>query len=525
MTVGFCADMTCPDNSICSNGLTEGTCACRPGYVYTDGTETVCQEKVNECTEQTHNCHALAFCTDTDLGFGCICDDGYDGDGVAECNIVCAAGTESNEAGNQCVDINECAESPCAANFDCVNGNNQFTCNCDATKFDLVGDDCFDKNECVDESVNCPSGSSCHNTIGSFECQCDEGFGSIGIPLSPLEVVCDADECLTATCATNTVCENTVGSFECSCDSGWEAAGAFLNPLDLTCVHTDECATGTHNCGNFLCIDNDGSFECDFNTPVVDCGTACPAETVASLNIKNAPTGEAVATCTSAGAATGKNSEWTLHCDANQNGIVDEGETVQENSLMSKKCKIKATIDCGGVAPPDTSCDFLSAVQAANTDAIVSCVGGGGGDTDCDFLANVQAANSDVVVSCITDNGKTEEMQCADQDGNVLSTFEGKSTKLLKWVVSAECSTGGGGGGGDPSCFCETETANFVDIQCIATNTWSCTDTNNETIEFVTKKANKCAKVANKSNCAKNANKSANKNNRTKKKKKKKKKS
>jgi len=281
------------------------------------------------------------------------------------------------------------------------------------------------------------------------------------------------------------------------------------------------------------------------------------------LNIENAPAGEAVATCTKAGWETGKNSEWTLHCDANQNGIVDAGETVQENSLMGKKCKISAKIDCGGVAPPDTSCDFLAEVQAANPDAIVTCVedlgkqehmqcedadgnvlststgkkkvllkwvvascggngggGGGGGNTDCNFLANVQAANPDVVVTCIADNGKIEHMSCADQDGNVLSTFEGKSKKLMKWVVSSECSTGGGGGGGggggNPTCFCETETANFVDIQCIATNTWSCTDTNGMTIQFDTPKAKKCNKVASKSTCARNAKKEANKNNKKK---------
>merc|ERR1712150_34323 len=147
--------------------------------------------------------------------------------------------------------------------------------------------------------------------------------------------------------------------------------------------------------------------------------------------------------------------------------------------------------------------------------------GGGGGNTDCNFLAKVQAANPDVVVTCIADNGKREEMSCTDQDGNVLSTFEGKSKNLLKWVVSSECSTGGGGGdggdgGGNPTCFCETETANFVDIQCIATNTWSCTDTNGMTIQFDTPKAKKCNKVASKSTCARNAKKEANKNNKKK---------
>ena len=132
---GFCETKTCPDNAFCTNTVTEGVCTCKPGF-YLDADTDLCVEKVNECTNGTHNCSELAFCTDTNESFGCICDDGYDGDGVT-CTIVCTAGTEPNAEGNQCVDIDECATNPCGANFDCINGNNQFTCDCDTTQFDL----------------------------------------------------------------------------------------------------------------------------------------------------------------------------------------------------------------------------------------------------------------------------------------------------------------------------------------------------------------------------------------------------
>jgi len=216
---------------------------------------------------------------------------------------------------------------------------------------------------------------------------------------------------------------------------------------------------------------------------VVDCGTACPAETVADLNIINAAEGEARAICTTAGSSSGKNSEWTLHCDTNGNGIVDDGEAVQENSVMSKKCKIAARLDCGGEPEPDTDCDLLDIVQAANTNVVITCIedkgkqeemscadqdgnllstftgskktlvkwvtGGACGsgdddeeDTDCDLLATVQAANTNVVVTCVADNGKKEEMSCADQDGNTLSTFEGNKKSLIKWVTGGACGSG-----------------------------------------------------------------------------------
>ena len=216
---------------------------------------------------------------------------------------------------------------------------------------------------------------------------------------------------------------------------------------------------------------------------------------------------------------------------------------------MGKKCKISSKIDCGGTPtepPPDTDCDFLASVQAANTNVVVTCLndngkteemqcadqdgnvlstfegkskkllkwvvssecstggggGGGGGEDTCDFLDAVQAANTDVVVACIADNGKTEEMSCSDQDGNLLSTFTGKQKKLLKWVVSSDCSTGGGGGGGTPTCICEDDVSNFLDIQCISDNTWSCTNTSGGTTTFSISKAKKCAKTAGKQDCA-----------------------
>ena len=311
-------------------------------------------------------------------------------------------------------------------------------------------------------------------------------------------------------------------------------------------------------------------------------------------------------------------------------GIVDAGETVQENTEMGKNCKISNKIDCGGTPPVDTSCDYLIAVQAANpavvvtcledkgktetmecadqdgnvfssstgkqaalitwvtsdcgdpvvdqscdflanvqaanTNVIVTCVedlgkqehmecsdqdgnllssstgkqknllkwvqsecgnnggGGGGGDPTCDYLAEVQAANTNVVVSCIEDLGKKETLQCADNDGQVLSTSTGKKKNLLNWVES-ECGENGGGGGGEATCNCQSEVSDFKDIACVATNTYECTDNSGSTISFTTPKAKKCNKYVSNANCASASQKEPNKNNNNKNKNNKKKKS
>lgn len=40
-------------------------------------------QSINECTENTHNCHKEAICTDTEQSFTCKCKLGFKGDGVA----------------------------------------------------------------------------------------------------------------------------------------------------------------------------------------------------------------------------------------------------------------------------------------------------------------------------------------------------------------------------------------------------------------------------------------------------------
>ena len=40
---------------------------------------------VNECADDTDNCHANADCTDNVGSFSCMCSTGYSGDGVENC--------------------------------------------------------------------------------------------------------------------------------------------------------------------------------------------------------------------------------------------------------------------------------------------------------------------------------------------------------------------------------------------------------------------------------------------------------
>ena len=64
---------------------------------------------INECQLNTHDCHFVAFCSNFEGSFDCLCPSGYEGDGHG---VVIG-----------CEDIDECYENThsCQDNQFCVN--------------------------------------------------------------------------------------------------------------------------------------------------------------------------------------------------------------------------------------------------------------------------------------------------------------------------------------------------------------------------------------------------------------------
>ena len=72
------------------------------------------------------------------------------------------------------------------------------------------------------------------DTVGTYFCECDDGFTGNG-----LDRCIDKDECALGEdlCAENAACINTAGSFDCECKVGFNHAQS--NPLEL-CLDQDE---------------------------------------------------------------------------------------------------------------------------------------------------------------------------------------------------------------------------------------------------------------------------------------------
>ena len=71
----------------------------------------------------------------------------------------------------------------------------------------------------------------------------------------------DINECIEETddCSENAICINNQGSYECQCNSGYEGDGKTCDDVD-ECESTDSCSV------NADCINSLGSYSCSCKT-------------------------------------------------------------------------------------------------------------------------------------------------------------------------------------------------------------------------------------------------------------------
>nr|CAH7764330.1 unnamed protein product [Callosobruchus chinensis] len=197
-------------------------------------------EDINEC--DSNPCSKHEKCINFNGGFQC-----------APPIIQCKRGMELNEAGDQCIDINECTRNlhKCNPSQICKNYPGYYTCECPPGHH-LKANRCDDIDEC---KIFRPCGTyaNCINTKGSYKCECKEGFRETNNSCE------DFDECAADAGLCEHMCVNTWGSYRCSCSPGFT-----LNADNRTCTDVDECerfkdkrlCIGT-------CVNVPGSYKCE----------------------------------------------------------------------------------------------------------------------------------------------------------------------------------------------------------------------------------------------------------------------
>nr|XP_006816512.1 PREDICTED: fibrillin-2-like [Saccoglossus kowalevskii] len=207
---------------------------------------------VDECATGDDNCDVNADCYNGLGNYGCLCRDGFTGDGFS------------------CVDIDECSgANQCGSHVTCVNQPGSYECQCIDGFYQVDDYSCMDINECETPDV-CKNGATCINTVGSFNCACLDGFEvRFGI-----DGCFDIDECARGrdSCHRDAVCANNVGSYTCVCKDGFSGDGTI-------CTDVNECSLGNYGCvapatctnviGGFYCACPDG-FISDGNKGCID---------------------------------------------------------------------------------------------------------------------------------------------------------------------------------------------------------------------------------------------------------------
>lgn len=224
-------NVLCKSNFDCTNNAEciENQCHCKDGF-YAKGSNC---EDIDECASKNSVCGVNAVCINTPGGYNCECAAGFVG---TPPHVSCRA---------------PCDDVKCGEHAYCKPDGIEAYCVCEeGWTFDPndIAAGCIDINEC-DISLalveRCGKNANCTNTLGSFTCQCPEGYSG-----DPFKQCFDIDECqIAGACGLGADCINREGSFTCEC-----ADGTIPDPdPHVRCVEVLTCKQNNDCPGNALC--------------------------------------------------------------------------------------------------------------------------------------------------------------------------------------------------------------------------------------------------------------------------------
>ena len=166
----------------CNNTIGSFECYCDPGYQLT--ADDFSCEDINECQELTSECDTN--CHNTKGSYECSCTQGYQLVNQLTCIDIDECLTSNGGCDNMCVNT--------VGSYYCLNINSSsiisYECNelgyskacpdsttnsCVCCKgYHEVNSECLDVNECEESDDVCDM--NCHNTKGSYQCSCNEGY-------------------------------------------------------------------------------------------------------------------------------------------------------------------------------------------------------------------------------------------------------------------------------------------------------------------------------------------------------------
>lgn len=289
---GNITNAACGNNTMCTNTVGDYNCKCIDGFsdISADGANkagTVCED-FDECADSnTNTCGANTVCANNAGGFECFCKSGYAHAGDAD------ADADAEEGGQfTCDDVDECLdETFCSFDASCENSEGGYECgSCNLGFSGTGGTGCELITACDEGSSPCVHGTctpGCNAGVHPFGCAVVLVSNSSEAAAVDYTCNCDGsgyagqfceverDECAEGSpCAANAICTDTVGSYTCDCGDG------FFGDGKVFCGDVDECLSGSANCdANASCTNVDGGFLCTCNDGYAGTGTQCALTT------------------------------------------------------------------------------------------------------------------------------------------------------------------------------------------------------------------------------------------------------
>ena len=222
-------------------------CACKDGFIGDGLTCTTPNECHPNIKALNNGCGVNAHCDFTKDSYQCLCDPGFIGDG-RQCKP-----SQPSCGGITCPPDAYCSQNKCI---------------CRLSSHTLVDGICKPIGIC--KLLNCPENSSCSEESG---CVCNSGYEFSEASdrkrkrrlsvVQETRICVDIDECANNSnnCDENATCTNTIGSYTCECKNGWTGNGHYCteegksedcpcpseecwtwNKADGTCEFKEQCA-------------------------------------------------------------------------------------------------------------------------------------------------------------------------------------------------------------------------------------------------------------------------------------------
>uniref|UniRef100_H3BHZ4 Crumbs cell polarity complex component 2 n=1 Tax=Latimeria chalumnae TaxID=7897 RepID=H3BHZ4_LATCH len=181
-----CSQNPCFNNGQCEDQFNSFSCNCSAGW---EG--SLCESNINDC--KSTPCFN-GNCSDLIADYTCDCFPGFNG---RNCEL----------------NVDDCLEHQCQNGGTCIDGENSYSCNCDAQYTGYYCEWLYPPVQCG-KDFSCLNGGQCTNGAWGANCTCKPGF-------TGEKCETNINDCSPSPCQNGGTCQDFVNKYECICGANF----------------------------------------------------------------------------------------------------------------------------------------------------------------------------------------------------------------------------------------------------------------------------------------------------------------